>query len=490
MEAYVRRLYHFISPLSHFGDRNYSYFFPLVVTLSTAVILEMYVNNVLSDPEQVGFYAIFIFIILIIYFSLREAILGGFISSSVTIAYYLYIIYSRNYTGEQLNSSIQATIFFALIYFIMSGIIGGLKQRVDELIQEEVYQKRHLESIIQQLPVGVVIANNKGKVVQVNRQMGRILGRKIPLGFTIAEDRPLIPLYSKNSGPRPFSPLLATIAGGKAIRKEYTAQRADGKLLHIRINTSVIRDKENRVTAVAAIVDDVTQEKELDRRKDDFVNIASHELKTPLTSMKLYIESLLRRLMKSGDSKEIKMISSIKYQTDRLQELVRDLLDVSRLQTGKLTFNRERFRLDELIEETVEQLKETAGKRTLQYLSKNQIPVYADKFRIYQVLTNLITNAIKYSPDETDIIIKLSRKNGKAVVSVRDYGIGIAKDHQRKIFNRLYQVGDDDRKTFPGLGMGLYISATIIKRHRGTMKVESQKGKGSTFYFTLPIPKK
>ena len=106
------------------------------------------------------------------------------------------------------------------------------------------------------------------------------------------------------------------------------------------------------------------------------------------------------------------------------------------------------------------------------------------------MLKKLLKNALKYSSKRTDIHVRLVKKSGKAVVSVQDYGIGIAKDHQKMIFKRLYQVTDDDRKTFPGLGMGLYISANIIKRHRGTIWVESKKSKGSTFYFTLPLFKK
>ncbi len=148
-----------------------------------------------------------------------------------------------------------------------------------------------------------------------------------------------------------------------------------------------------------------------------------------------------------------------------MKELVNDLLDVSRIQTGKLNFSKEKFKLNELIAETIDGLQGTTNNQPLLYKSKQSFEVFADKFRICQVLTNLITNASKYSPENTAIVI------------------------QAKIFERLYQVTDVTEKTFPGLGMGLYISKEIIKRHRGNIWVEGEKGKGSTFYFSLALAK-
>jgi signal transduction histidine kinase len=189
------------------------------------------------------------------------------------------------------------------------------------------------------------------------------------------------------------------------------------------------------------------------------------------------------------DERATKIVGSIQHQIERLQELVNDLLDVSRLQTGKLTFTKEDFRIDQLVEEAIADLKGMAKDQRIVYTGKVAIKVHADKFRIYQVLTNLITNAVKYSGDGKSIKLNIKRKEGKVVVSVQDFGIGIAKEQQRKIFDRLYQVIDDKQKTFPGFGMGLYIAKEIITRHQGKIWVESEKGKGSTFFFTLPLKK-
>jgi signal transduction histidine kinase len=202
--------------------------------------------------------------------------------------------------------------------------------------------------------------------------------------------------------------------------------------------------------------------------------------------MKLYVESLLSKVKQTDDEQMTRVITRVMYQTEKLQDLVSDLLDVSKIQTGRLTFNREVFVINELIEETVQELQVSCPVHKLTFDSKKKIKVYADKFRVYQVLTNLITNAVKYSPDGGKIAVKISTEGKKITVSVTDKGIGIPKHQQKKIFEKLYQVTEPKEKTFPGLGMGLYISKEIVKRHKGNIWVESGKNKGSTFSFTLP----
>lgn len=157
------------------------------------------------------------------------------------------------------------------------------------------------------------------------------------------------------------------------------------------------------------------------------------------------------------------------------------------MQLGKLDYQEEVFDLNALVQETVENLQ--AGTCTHQLLSEGGTvaQVYGDTDRIGQVLTNLITNAIKYSPAADRVIIRLAKDADNVVVSVQDFGIGIAGTYQKRIFERFYQVTDAAEKTYPGLGIGLYISSEIIKRHHGDIWVESQKGAGSTFSFSLPL---
>jgi signal transduction histidine kinase len=284
-------------------------------------------------------------------------------------------------------------------------------------------------------------------------------------------------------------PIIQSLQTGKAIiGREYQLVRRDGKKVDIQVNTAPIHNKTNKIIAAALIMNDVTAQKEIEQRKDDFVNMASHELKTPITSIKLFLDVLTREVEQYNNTRANHILTNIKDQTTRLQNLVNDLLDVSRLQTGKMSIKKEQFRLDIFVEDTLKQMDEATTQKII-LAKKRRLKVLADKLRIYQVLTNLLSNAVKYSAGKGDIIVNLDKKNDKALISIQDFGIGIPQDEQKKIFDRLYQVADDKSNTFPGFGMGLYIVKEIIKRHKGTIWVESADGKGSTFYFTLPLVK-
>ena len=489
----MKRFIDYLNPLSHLGLRDYSIKFPFAVSVLVIFVSEYLVYRVLENPMAVGIYIIFVHVALIVYFSFRSGIFGGLTAAYIAILYYIYIIYDRNYTGAQFNSGIRATIVYGLLYSGVALIIGYLKQKIDNLIEQEADEKIRLQTIIDQLPVGVVITDANGKIVQGNKQLKRILGREIRKEVTVGKDTLVNArdLNDKRITPNQW-PLAQTLASGKTItKKEFIIKKDEGKDIYVQISSSLIKNKKGKAVAAASIIADITNEKEMEKRKDDFVNMASHELKTPITSIRLYTDSLFTRIKGKVDSNVEKTLKSIKYQTDKLHELVSDLLDISRIQSGKLNFNKENTDLVSLVEETIVELQKTTKTHKIIVNNKNdKLIIFADKFRIYQVLTNLITNAIKYSPDADKININIKKSGNKAEVAIQDYGIGISKNQFKKIFERLYQVSDHKEKTFPGLGMGLYISKEIIGRHKGNIWVKSTKGKGSTFYFTLPLAKR
>ncbi len=234
---------------------------------------------------------------------------------------------------------------------------------------------------------------------------------------------------------------------------------------------------------------DITEQKQLQQQKDDFIGIASHELKTPVTSIKAYTQVLERMLLKKGDEKEAGMISRMDAQLNRLTSLIGDLLDVTKINSGKLQFNDADFDFNEHIQDLIEDLARTTDKHKLIVKLAPAGTVFGDKERIGQVVTNLITNAIKYSPHANEIIIFSEIKDDKVNLCVQDFGIGIAKDSLEKVFEQFYRVSGDMQHTFPGLGLGLYISSEIIKRENGRIWVTSEEGKGSTFGFELPLKK-
>lgn len=482
----LKKLFHFINPLVRLGERKYSYFLPLFVTITIATLSEFFIISVFNNPELRGLIAIFMFISIILYFSLRDGLKGGFTSATVTILYYLYIVYDQGETRE----SIQTIALFGLIYFAIAGIIGWLRQSIDRLIEKETDDRRRLNVVIEQLPVGVIINDKDGSVEFANKQAENILGVKIPIGYQIYQ-KPLVKTTYLGKPVASSKTIFAQhLKSTKPIiGREYEVYRPDGKKVYIQSNSSAILNRKGEVIATASIFNNITEQKEAELRKDDFVNMASHELKTPLTSMQLYVDTLASSIKKSNNSKTSKLVTGIKLQINRLQKLVAELLDVSRLQTGRLTYSKEKFILDDLILDAIETLEATKKQKRIEFTSHYKGNLIADKFRVTQVLNNLLTNAIKYSPENTKVIVKTKRTDGFALVSVKDFGIGIDKTQHKKIFDRLYQVTDKYEKTFPGLGMGLYISKEIIKTHRGKIWVESKKGKGSIFYFSLPIAK-
>jgi PAS domain S-box-containing protein len=224
--------------------------------------------------------------------------------------------------------------------------------------------------------------------------------------------------------------------------------------------------------------------REMESKKDNFISMASHELKTPITSLKIYADLLERQLSKENIKKFDKTILVMKNQMNKINQLIIDLLNLSKIQAGKLELRMDTFDFTDLLYEIIEQIQPTTH-HTIECKIRPHIRVFGDRDRIGQVLINLLTNAIKYSLEEKRITINVISDKLEVQVRVRDYGVGIKEEHRKKIFERFYQIGSGD-KTYPGLGMGLYISHEIITRHQGTIWVEKARGKGSVFIFTLP----
>jgi len=214
--------------------------------------------------------------------------------------------------------------------------------------------------------------------------------------------------------------------------------------------------------------------------------MASHELKTPLTSLQGYTEILHTRIVEPGSQEGQRYLGRMKIQIDRLSGLVNDLLDISKIQAGKLAFAEEVVDINALVREVVENLHQTSSQHQISIEGSVQRAIVGDRDRLGQVLINLITNAMKYSPQAERIVISLMNTSDALMVSVQDFGIGIPKAHQKKVFERFYRVYSDKDRTYPGLSIGLYIAQQIIEHHGGKMWVESVEGEGSTFGFSLP----
>ncbi len=248
------------------------------------------------------------------------------------------------------------------------------------------------------------------------------------------------------------------------------------------------RDAAGNIQMWVGTSTDIQDIKEQDQQKDFFISMASHELKTPITSIKGYIQLLQTAYAKSEDTLLKKSLGVIDKQIVTLTSLITDLLDVSKIKSGSLVLNKQDFEITEMISEIVNQIKHVNPDHHITFSGKSAL-VFADRERIGQVLINLLTNAVKYSPNSKEIIIKNFIENDHVVVSVHDSGIGISKADQEKIFERFYRVEGKDERTYPGFGIGLFISSEIIQRHDGKISVSSEPGKGSVFYFSIPLKK-
>lgn len=260
-----------------------------------------------------------------------------------------------------------------------------------------------------------------------------------------------------------------------------------GKVHWVEAQSSVIKNERGSPVGVRGVAMDITERMMLEQRKDDFISIASHELKTPVTSIKVFTQILQRVLANQGDSTTLQYLSRMEEQISKLTNLINDLLNVSKIQAGKLALRKERFSILQLTKETADTIQQTTDTHRIYVKGSSPKKIFADKDRISQVLINLLTNALKYSTKNKKVFVHIEDKGEKVIIKVRDFGIGIPKSQQQRIFERFYRVNGADDKIFPGLGMGLYISQEIVNRHGGAIWVESAPGKGSTFHVSLPV---
>lgn len=224
-------------------------------------------------------------------------------------------------------------------------------------------------------------------------------------------------------------------------------------------------------------------QKSNEQRKDEFLAIASHELKTPLTSIKAF-NQLMKR---SKDPKKIQgFVEKSASQIFRLEQLITDLLDVTKINSGNMTFEKETFQFSEIIATAVQTVQTMSPDHELLLENSIEIPYHGDRLRIEQVLMNFLTNAVKYSPNGGKVIINGKIQSDNIVISVQDFGIGIAEFEMQRLFERYYRVDNEDLR-YEGLGLGLFICSEILRAHHGSFWLESKLGSGSTFYFRLPL---
>ncbi len=367
-----------------------------------------------------------------------------------------------------------------------------------QFYQQLVDARTHLQHAFDELPIGLALIDGDGALLRANPSWWRLWGLD---AATQAQVR-LVPwdmlpqLLPRLEDPLAFSDTFTRSIGGPT----ETSVSLHGPWQELRLTIMPVRDALGLAPGFLLAVDDVTREREVDRLKSEFVSVVSHELRTPLTSILGYTELLLARDFEPEERKEF--IHTVHKEAEHLSNLVEDLLNVSRLDAGKVKLDRWVIALPKLVRELVAQLNaelDVERHRLLLDVPESLPPVYADRDRVRQILGNLLSNAIKYSPEGGEVVLQASAlrqppagapalpPEPALLISVRDQGIGIPPQDLERIFERFYRVDNSNTRRIGGTGLGLAITKALVELHGGRIWATSRPGEGSTFFFTLPI---
>ncbi len=362
-----------------------------------------------------------------------------------------------------------------------------------KLLAEQLKQRAaELDIIIESIADGVYVCDANGQIVRTNASGAALLGMAVEQVLQPIERFGQINAFRSLDGapvPPEDYPLSRALRGITQTDYRLFVKRYDtGADLQVRVSAAPIYNGKGEITGAVAVASDMTKLYELEQQKDEFLSIASHELRTPLTSLKVLTQLTRRQLEREGRSAAAHM-ERMERAILRMEQLINDLLDVSRIQAGKLAIRPEPCSLRMLCQQVVDEQKAATGREVLFQAPEEPVETEVDIDRISQVLTNLLSNAFKYSPPDSLVTLTLQRKPDAICLSVHDEGCGIPSEALPHIFDRFYRVPGVEVQSGSGvgLGLGLHICREIVERHGGQIWAESVVGQGSTFFVSLPL---
>lgn len=302
------------------------------------------------------------------------------------------------------------------------------------------------------------------------------------LDYSKAKDTPILFLSAVNIDKEFIT------RGYRAGGVDYITKPFDPDILLLKVKTfKRLFQQTNELKKVQnTLKKEIEARKELEKKKDEFISIASHELKTPLTSIRGYVQLLERLIQRKGDEELTPYIQKVSQQINKLGDLVSDLLDISKMESGKMKFDIRPFSFEDMLNNAIDNIQQVYPEYEIKRIGSVNTMYLGDEMRIEQVLINYLTNGVKYSPENKTLEVETIIEDNFLEVRVRDYGIGISQELQEQLFEKFFRVEETSHR-FQGLGIGLFICQEIIERHGGKCRVESTVGEGSTFIFTLPI---
>jgi len=365
----------------------------------------------------------------------------------------------------------------------MSGVnIDITERKLKEQIKEE--NEERFRALVQNSFDVITVFDNDGTITYQSDSLKRVLGYD-------AESRIGKNIF-KDSIVHPDDLEIEKNLFQKCIETPYVYIRSEFRMKHNEDDYKIMEvgcinlANNSSIHGIIQFYRDVTERRMLEKQKEEFIGVASHELKTPVTSIKAYTQILYEIFKEKEDEYSADLLLKMEGQIDRLTTLIKDLLDVTKITEGQLTLKREEYDINELIKEVAGEMQVTTKKHKIT-LNLSKIPtVFGDRNKTSQVIINLLSNAIKYSPEANQVIISTKGSENEVTVCVQDFGIGITNEMQKKLFNRFFRVSDEVASTFSGLGLGLFISSEIVKNQNGHIWVESTPKAGATFCFSLP----
>ena len=364
-------------------------------------------------------------------------------------------------------------------------VIAALHEQ--ELKEKAEGHAAEMDALLESLHDGVVVLDAAGRITMSNDPARRILDLPAPAGDDAARSPVQIHLHELDGRPVPAgdSPFQAVLRGERFSGREYLLLRPGAAAVQVSFSGSAIHDGSGAVTCALAVCRDVTELRALERLRQEYVSLISHDLRNPLTAILFVADFLQGRMEQQGAADSARQLQSIQHEAERMNAMISDLLESAHMDSGGLALRRSPTDLLALVGALRVRLGRESGRVQVRAPAEGVIPhVHVDSAHVERVIMNLLTNAFKYSAPGSPVTIHIEPAAAEVRVSVADVGRGIASGDLARVFDRFFRVSRSDH--VQGMGLGLYICRMIVQEHGGRIWAESVVGEGSTFIFTLP----
>lgn len=382
---------------------------------------------------------------------------------------------------EEVNKQVESNIEVALSNKELAATQDELRRTVSELSESEV----RTQAAIAVARMGIWSVEPLSKKVIFSAQSQKLHG--LPNDFILTIDRVIL-LIDPEHRERVSNSLNKSLENNENFNEEYLIHPMNGGgAKWLKSSGKNCFTKNGELLNFTGTITDITEQKSDEQRKNDFITMVSHEIKTPLTSLKAYIQILSKKFIANEDPFTRDILFKAYSQAKKMGAIITGFLNVSTTESGQIQLDKEHFDLEKLIKEEIEELTLISSSHNIIFTMTQPIMVFCDRVKIGQAVNNFLTNAVKYSPYGKEIYVNARTTADTVQVSVKDEGLGIIQSDINRLFERFYRVTNVTTQSISGFGIGLYLCKEIINKHEGNVWVESELGKGSVFYFSLPM---